>query len=200
MQNNELAERVLGNVTQAVANLRDCKEFSYLMPEVRVNIVYALPGAKNGKQVAAIEGRITVVNGYPHASGLPKWGASDHMARLVIEARKHNKNINAGINFKCDKQIIKVVKEYARENKLKFGWIDRTKEPGEAADVDGMSIPWKVKYLIEQNGAVPDLFYEGDGWGKEPLFFALGVDALAVVEVAKEIAALYKKYITRTSR
>jgi hydroxymethylpyrimidine/phosphomethylpyrimidine kinase len=197
MRNKDLATNILGNVTQAVANLQACKDFSNLMPEVRVNIVYALPGAKSGKEVAAIEGRITVVNGYPHASGLPKWGASDHMARLVIEARKHNKNINAGINFKCDKGIIRVVKEYARANKLKYGWIDRTKEPDEAADIDGMSIPWKVKYLIEQNGAVPDLFYEGDGWGKEPLFFALGLDALAVVETAIQIAGLYKKKVVR---
>jgi len=197
MRNKRLAEEVLGNVAQAIINLETCKDFASLMPEVRVNIVHALPGAKSGKEVAAIDGRITVVNGYPHASGLPKWGASDHMARLVIEARKHNKNVNAGINFKCDKLIIKVVKEYARENKLRFGWIDRTREPDEAAGIDGMSIPWKVKYLIEQNGAVPDLFYEGDGWGKEPLFFALGADALEVVETAKKIAAKYKTSVVR---
>jgi predicted fused transcriptional regulator/phosphomethylpyrimidine kinase len=82
---------------------------------------------------------------------------------------------------------------------LKYGWIDRTREPDEAADIDGMSIPWKVKYLIEQNGAVPDLFYEGDGWGKEPLFFALGPDALAVVETAIQIAALYERKVVRKS-
>ncbi|MBN1374626.1 MAG: phosphomethylpyrimidine kinase [Dehalococcoidia bacterium] len=195
MRNKEMAEKILGNVTQAMDNLRKCKDFACLMPEVRVNIVYAMPGAKTGKQVAAIEGRITVVNGFPYASGLPKWGASDHMARLVIEARKYNKSVNAGINFKCDKTIIKIVKEYARGKKLRFGWIDRTREPDDAADIDGMSIPWKVKYLIEQNGAVPDLFYEGDGWGKEPLFFALGSDALSVASVAGEIAAKYKKAI-----
>lgn len=193
MSNKELAEKILGNVTQAMAELRKCKDFAYLMPEVRVNIVYAMPAAKSGREVAGIEGRITVVNGYPHASGLPKWGASDHMARLVIEARKYNNSINAGINFKCDKTIIEIVKKYAIENKLRFGWIDRTKEPDEAADIDGMSIPWKVKYLIEQNGSVPELFYEGDGWGKEPLFFALGADALYVVAIAVEIAAKYKK-------
>jgi hydroxymethylpyrimidine/phosphomethylpyrimidine kinase len=188
-----LAESVLGNVALAVGNLESCKDFAYLMPEVRVNIVYALPGAKDGKEVAAIDGRITVVNGYPHASGLPRFGASDHMARMIIEARRHNKDVNAGINFKCDKSIIPVVKQYARENKLKFGWIDRTKEPDEAAEVDGMSIPWKMKYLEKQNGAVPDLFYEGDGWGKEPLFFALGTDAIDVVRIAKQIAGKYKK-------
>ena len=193
MARKSLRQTVLGNVAEAVVDLESCKDFAALMPEVRVNVVYALPEAKTRKDVAGIDGRITVVNRYPHASGMPKWGPSDHMSRLVIEARRHNKNVNAGINFKCDKGIIKVVKEYARENKLKFGWIDRTKEPDEAADIDGMSIPWKVDYLVKQNGAVPDLFYEGDGWGKEPLFFALGVDAVEVVKTAKRIAAKYRK-------
>jgi hydroxymethylpyrimidine/phosphomethylpyrimidine kinase len=186
-------DKIMGNLARAVNTLQKCREFALLMPEVRVNVVHAKPGAMDGKEVAAIEGRITVVNGYPHPSGMPKWGASDHMARMIIEARRYNPDINAGINFKCDKGIINMVKKYAKENRLLFGWIDRTKEPGEASEIDGMSIPWKMKYLVQQNGKVPVLFYEGDGWGKEPLFFALGNDAEAVVKMAIEIARKYKK-------
>jgi hydroxymethylpyrimidine/phosphomethylpyrimidine kinase len=163
------------------------------MPEVRVNVVYALPAAKSGKEVAAIDGRITVVNGYPFASGLPRWGASDHMARLIIEARKYDPGINAGINFKCDGPIINVVQQYAKDKGLKFAWIDRTKEPAEVSRADGSSMPWKIRHLVDQNGKVPDIFYEGDGWGKEPLFVVLGVDAVGVVKRAIEIARLYKK-------
>jgi len=190
MPKKEMAERVMGNLCLAVNNLQRCREFSMLMPEVRVNIVYALPGARSSREVAAIDGRITVVNGYPHASGLPRWGASDHMARLVIEARKHRPEFNAGINFKCDDRIIAVVKKYAREKKLLFGWIDRTMEPDEASKIDGSSMPWKIKHLVGRYGRVPDLFYEGDGWGKEPLFMTLGSDALSVVRTAIEIARL----------
>lgn len=195
MTKKERAEKIMGNLAQAVVTLQKCKDFSLLMPEVRVNVVYALPDAADGRQVAAIDGRITVVNGFPHASGLPAWGVSDHMARLVIEARKHNSEFNAGINFKCDKGIIAVVKKYARDNKLPYGWIDRTKEPDSAAEMDGMSIPWKVEYLVKQNGKVPVLFYEGEGWGKEPLFFALGKDAMTVVKMAMEIAHRYKQTV-----
>jgi len=190
MPKKEMAERVMGNLCLAVNNLQRCREFSRLMPEVRVNIVYALPGARSSREVVAIDGRITVVNGYPLASGLPRWGASDHMARLVIEARKHRPEFNAGINFKCDDRIIAVVKKYAREKKLLFGWIDRTMEPDEASKIDGSSMPWKIKHLVGRYGRVPDLFYEGDGWGKEPLFMTLGSDALSVVRTAIEIARL----------
>ncbi len=186
---------ILGNLTQAVNDLQCCREFSLLMPEVRVNIVYARPRARNGNDVAAVDGRITMVNGYPHASGLPGWGTSDHMARLIIEVRKYNPEVNAGINFKCDKQIIAVVKRFAAENKLAFGWIDRTREPQKVSAVDGSSMPWKIAQLAARTGRVPDLFYEGDGWGKEPLFVALGRDAQGVARTAIKIAKLYKRMI-----
>ena len=193
MKKRGIAERILGNLAQAVNNLQGCREFSLLMPEVRVNVVYALPGAKSGREVAAIDGRITVVRGYPYASGSPAWGASDHMARLIIEARKYSAGINAGINFKCDDEIIKVVIMYARDNKLVFGWIDRTREPADVSAKDGSSMPWKVKQLVDQSGRLPDVFYEGDGWGKEPLFVILGIDAVGVVKTAIDIARKYKR-------
>ena len=193
MNKRDIAEKILGNLAQAVNNLQGCREFSLLMPEVRVNVVYALPGAKSGKEVAAIDGRITVVRGYPFASGSPAWGASDHMARLIIEARRYSAGINAGINFKCDSEIIKVVRMFARDNKLVFGWIDRKREPAEVSAKDGSSMPWKVKQLVDQSGRLPDVFYEGDGWGKEPLFVILGIDAVSVVRTVMDIAGKYKR-------
>ena len=184
---------VLGNLACAVAMLQNCAQFSLLMPEVRVNLAYALPGAKTPDEVAAVDGRITVVRGFPYASGLPRWGASDHMARLIIEVRKHDPRINAGINFKCDATAIEVVQKYCSERGILFGWIDRTKEPAEVAEKDRSSMPWKVNQLVTRSGGVPRLFYEGEGWGKEPLFVALGSDAVEVASIAIEIAQRYQQ-------
>jgi len=189
------SQLVMGNLVAAVTLLEQSADFPLLMPEVRVNIVHALPGAKSVDEVAAIDGRITVVNGWPRASGLPRWGASDHMARLIIEVQKYDKNINAGINFKCDKEIIDVVKEYSRQKDLTFSFVDRTNEPPEFADQDKSSMPWIVKQVITPCG-VARLFYEGDGWGKEPLFFTIGRDAVEVARMAIDIAKLYHKKMT----
>lgn len=186
-------EMVLGNLVSAVGMLESSGEFTQLIPEVRVNLVYALPEAKTPQEVAAVEGRITALRGLPHASGMPRLGASDHMARLIIEIRKYDPSINAGINFKCDKLAIEVVKQYCSEKDLLFGWIDRTKEPPEVAQKDGASMPWKIKQLVESSGGVPRLFYEGEGWGKEPLFVALGKDAVEVSNIAIEIARRYQR-------
>jgi len=186
------AEIILGNIVHAVEMLENCREFSLLIPEVRVNLVYALPGAKTPDEVAAVDGRITVVRGSPYASGMPRWGASDHMARLIIEVRKHDSTINAGINFRCDTITTEVVQAYCSEYNVLFGRIDRTKEPAEVTEQDGLSMPWKIEQLTTNFGGVPRLFYEGEGWGKEPLFVALGNDAIEVAGIAIEIAQRYQ--------
>ena len=191
--NNKQAEMVLGNLSSAVEMLQNCAEFALLMPEVRVNLTYALPEAKTSDEVAAVDGRITVVRGLPHASGLPRWGASDHMARLIIEVRKYDPTINAGINFKCDATVIEIAQKYCAEKGILFGWIDRTKEPAEVAEQDRSSMPWKIKQLATNCGGIPKLFYEGEGWGKEPLFVALGSDAVEVAGIAIETARRYQQ-------
>ena len=193
MNNTKQAEKVLGNLVCAVEMLQNCPEFSSLVPEVRVNLAYALPGAKTSDEVAAVDGRITVVRGLPYAPGLPRWGASDHMARLVIEVRKYDSTINAGINFKCDAIVIDIVQKYCSEQGILFGWIDRTKEPEKVAEQDRSSMPWKIKQLETNYGGIPKLFYEGEGWGKEPLFVAIGSDAVEVAGIAIEIALRYQQ-------
>jgi len=188
LSTNQQEDMILGNLARATAMLQESAEFALLMPEVRVNLVYALPDARTGKDVAAIDGRITVVRGFPYASGLPTWGGSDHMARLIIESRKYDPGINAGINFKCDADVIEVMKQYCSEKKFLFGWIDRTNEPAEVMARDRSSMPWKIKQLVDSSGGVPKLFYEGEGWGKEPLSVALGGTAVEVASIAIEIA------------
>ncbi len=186
-------DTVLGNIVRATNMLRDCPEFSLLIPEVRVNLVYALPDPESPRDVAAIEGRITAVRGVPHASGMPEFGASDHMARLIIQVKESQPEIRAGINFKCDDKIIGVVKAYCAEKGFSFGDIDRTAEPAEVAGTDGSSMPWKIAQLIHRFGAVPRLFYEGDGWGKEPLFVAIGRSAVEVADIATDIARRFAR-------
>jgi len=169
MNNQQEKESILGNMAAALDTLEGCAEFARLIPEVRVNLVYALPEARTREDVAAVDGRITAVRGGPRAAGLPVFGASDHMARLIIEARKYDRSVNAGINFKCDRTIIEIVREYCAEKGLRTGWIDRSKEPAAVIERDGSSMPWKIAELVGSSGGLPRLFYEGEGWGQEPL-------------------------------
>lgn len=186
-------EAILGNLVTALHILEKCAAFSALVPEVRTNLAYALTDARTPQEVAAIPGRITMVRGYPYASAAPNWGVSDHLARRIIEARKYDRHINAIINFKYDERVVSVVQAYCQEKGFLFGWIDRSQEPEELLRHDQASMPWKVKQLFSQHGAMPRIYYEGPGWGKEPLFLAHGEDATEVVATVIEIARRCKE-------
>jgi len=60
-----------GKMALALDLIERCSEFTALIPEVRTNLVYTLPNAKTRDDVLAVEGRISVVNGLPHAAGKP---------------------------------------------------------------------------------------------------------------------------------
>ena len=183
-------------LTGAVALLEGCREFAALVPEVRVNIVYAPDGADDPNQVLGVDGRITVVAGKPKASGPIRPGVSDHMARLVVETHKFDPTIRAGLDFRWNEAIFEYVQGYCAANGLALGCIDRTVEPKELIGKDKGSIPWKVKHLVEACGKVPPVFYESRGWGKEPLFFLVGPDpagvAVRAIDIAKGLTSWVK--------
>jgi hydroxymethylpyrimidine/phosphomethylpyrimidine kinase len=186
------AEAILGNLVMALHMLEDCAEFSALIPEVRTNIAYALADAQTPQEVAAFPGRITVIRVYPHAVAAPNWGASDHLARRIIESRKYDKGVNAIMNFRFDEKILRTVQEYCQREEMLFGWLDRSEEPAEVSKRDQASMPWKVEQLFLKYHAMPRIYYEGPGLGKEPLFLVQGKDAVEVVSIAVEIARRYK--------
>ena len=96
--------------------------------------------------------------------------------------------IRGGINFRCDSKVKTIVKEHCAEKEILWGVIDRAVEPQEIVSTDGVSIPWKIRYLVERYGCMPRVFYENEALGKEPLFFVLGNDVIEAVGMAIEIA------------
>lgn len=187
-------DTILGNLVRAVHILESSEHFGLLIPEVRVNIVYSMENASRPADVAGIDGRITLVNGRVRAAGYPRFGASDHMARLIIEVRKYDRRYRAGINFAWTSEISNFLEEYCEKKGWDYAGIDRKMEPEEFSLIEGRSMPWKVKALVEKCGKVPRVFYEGPGLGKEPLTVLLGKDA---VEVATEAAEIAKQYALR---
>ncbi len=181
-----------GRMSIALNIIEGCQEFAALIPEVRTNLVYARPGAKTRFEVLAIDGRITVVNGLPHAAGKPRFGASSHMARLIVEIGKRDPSIRAGIDFANDPKLAKWLEGYCKTKGWTFSMIDRRNEPEEIKEAEGASMPWKVAEAIRAaGGCVPKIFYETGAVGKEPVSALVGRDPIEVAEQACEIARLY---------
>ncbi len=182
-----------GKMALALDLIEGCSEFAALIPEVRTNLVYALPNAKTRDDVLAVEGRITVVNGLPHAAGKPKFGASSHMARLLIELRKTDASLRAGINFASNPALARWLEDYCRPKGWVFSVIDRRNEPEEIKETEGASMPWKVQAVIEAaGGEAPKVFYETGAIGKEPVSVLIGLDPIEVAEEICEIARRYR--------
>ena len=183
---------LLADMIIALEKLEGCKELISLIPEVRMNLVYAKKRAKTPEEVLAIDGRITVVNGMPRASGRPKFGASSHMARLIIELNKFDPSIRAGINFASNPPLMKWLKTYCKSKGWVFGVIDREKEPAEVIEKEGASMPWKIAELVKSSGnKAPKIFYETEALGKEPLSVMIGEDPKGIAEQICEIARSY---------
>ncbi|MFB0566911.1 MAG: thiamine-phosphate synthase family protein [Candidatus Aminicenantaceae bacterium] len=183
-----------GKICKGIEYIESCREFASLMPEVRSNLVFAAKNAKTPDNVIGIDGRVTLVKGVPHAAGRPKFGASSHMARLVIELGKFDPSIRSGINFISNPSLLNWLKEYCRTKGWIFSTIDRSNEPKEVTEKERSSMAWKVREVLKKTGGkVPKVFCEMGAVGKEDLTVLVGEDPVEVAREVCEIARLYEQ-------
>lgn len=186
---DEMVERM----REAVERLEECKEFAAIIPEVRTNIVYAKPDAKGPDDVLAVDGRMTVVDGMPHASGRVRSGASSHMARLVIELNKTDSSIRAGMNFASNPNLVEFLEGYCETRKWTLSVVDRANEPDAIRREEGTSMSWKAKEAVRvAGGSVPKILYEMPSPGKEAVTVIVGEDPVGIADEVCKIARLYR--------
>jgi hydroxymethylpyrimidine/phosphomethylpyrimidine kinase len=186
---------VLGKLVIALQKLSEIEDFDDLMPEVRINLAYSISNPHNSTDIAAIPGRITAVNGRAFFASPPKFGASDHMARNILEYIKYNDKIRAGLNFKYTEELVGWLKGFCEREGLNLSIVDRNKEPKEVSEVDGSSIPWKIKEAVRLvSNKVPEIIVEGPAMGKEPLILLTGEDPIKVVDLLIKIYDAWKIY------
>ncbi|WP_319538830.1 thiamine-phosphate synthase family protein [uncultured Methanospirillum sp.] len=194
---DELVE-LYGYFSLALEKIEQCREFGLLIPEVRTNLVYARKSARTRDDVLAVDGRITVVNGMPHAAGRPRLGASSHMARLIIELAKVDPSYRAGIDFMNNPEFAIWLKDYCASKGWAFSVIDRSNEPEEVKEKECGSMPWKVAEAVRACGGVaPKVFYETGAVGKEPVTVLVGKNPIEVVDQVIELA---HQYLTEKSK
>lgn len=175
------------NIEKAIEILQKSEEFAGFIPEVRSNIVMAREHAANITDVAGIPGRITTVHGKAKAFTKPEFGASSHMARLVLSMMKHDPAKRSAMNLIYNSKII----EICRKLGLKISFYDRRDEPEAVQQVEGGTISWGVKTAIKKIGDVPDVIYHKGAWGKEPSISLIGETAVDVAKMAVCISKLY---------
>lgn len=180
--NNAEMYAVLENVKEAVGILHRCKHFAAMIPEVGCNIAMALSGAISVSDVAAVTGRIVRVKGTPRVVGDVEFGASSHVARIILAAMKYDSISRAAVNIRYSEDIVGICRELG----LEISSFSREEEPEHTHTMD-----WGTTYSIESYGSVPDIIYDKGGIGKEPMIRVLGHSAIEVAETAVKIAEIH---------
>ncbi|MEA3255118.1 MAG: bifunctional hydroxymethylpyrimidine kinase/phosphomethylpyrimidine kinase [Candidatus Altiarchaeota archaeon] len=174
---------VVGEIERAVERFMASRCSYRLMPEVGVNIVMALPGAKVIGEVAGVSGRLVRDRNKVVPVGDIDFGSSSHMARVVLTAMKSDPENRAALNICFSEEILSVCEKL----NLSIGGFERGKQPG-----DTTTMEWGVSEAIKKSGGIPDIIYDRGAVGKEAMIRILGKNAGEVVDIALRIGGLLR--------
>ncbi len=178
---------VLSSVEEALRELlRNSSKVAEIVPEVGMNLVMSVPPqyVRGIEDVAGVSGRIVKFENGVKVVGPVRFGASSHLARLIIETLRRDPEVRAALNIKFDEGFIKRAVELG----YSVVFVDRLKEPEEVRRVEGSSLKWVVDEAFKMAGRTPDIIYDKGCLGKEAMIRILGRDALEVVRKLINIA------------
>lgn len=149
-----------------------------LVPEIRTNLGYALPGAENAGDVAAVPGRISQVGDRLVSTIEPAFGASQHVAAVILAAMKNNPEFRSGMAIRYNQRIL----DACVKTGLKITSFSRADEPKDVKEKEGSSLAYGVDAAIKNFSGMPDLVYDEGEVGKEPVIRVLGKNPMDVIE------------------
>jgi len=166
---------VLSNVAAAVQRLSSLEGLAELLPEVGTNIGMAIADAASVQDIAAVDGRIVRTRSGIRA-GCVAFGASDHIARLILAMMERDSACRSALNLRYSPAILKACSLLG----MSISSFDRAKEPaGEA------TMSWGVREA--SRAFLPEVIYDLGAVGKEPMVRIFGRTAVEVAENVKRI-------------
>jgi hydroxymethylpyrimidine/phosphomethylpyrimidine kinase len=175
--------KVIEALHAAIAALQGEARIGEIIPEVSSNLGYAIPFAQARRDVAAFPGRIVRLRDTIAAIDAPAFGASQHIASIILTVMQHDPSFRAAMNIRYSPAILKACEARG----FSILGFDRRKEPQGVRAEEGHSLAWGVEDAVEKTGTVPDVIYDEGGWGKEPMIRILGRDPGEVVRKVIEI-------------
>ncbi|MCZ6541200.1 MAG: bifunctional hydroxymethylpyrimidine kinase/phosphomethylpyrimidine kinase [Nitrospinae bacterium] len=187
--------QVIQGLSAAVEMLKQ-NRIGMLIPEVQSNIGVGLPDALGTEDVAAIPGRIVKNGNDIFTVAAPQFGASQHVAKIVLTAMQFDPTIRAVMNIKFTDPILKA----CRKLKFKIASFDRAKEPKNVKQQEGSSLEWGTHKAITDCGTVPDIIYDLGGQGKEEMIRVLACDIGELVDKVLRIHRQVAAHVHQSGR
>jgi hydroxymethylpyrimidine/phosphomethylpyrimidine kinase len=169
----------LGAAFEALQGL----DFAPLVPEVQSNLACALPGAEDPADVAAFPGRIVRVGRRIAAPAAPAFGASQHVARIVLTVMRYDPEHRACLNIRYGPDILARLEEAG----CAVAAFDRRQEPPDVKAREGATLEWGTDVALREANRVPDAIADQGGAGKEPMIRLLGRTPGEIVEKLRRL-------------
>ena len=151
-----------------------------LIPEVLSNLAFAKKNPKSIRDVIAVEGRITKIKGLPTPASKPAWGASKHLATILLKMSEKAPSIRSVINIKYDNNVDKAVRSLG----MKIAYV------GPSDENDDESIANLIYSVFSED---IDCVAHLGGKGIEPILYVFGKDPVEVVKKVIEIGRKYRE-------
>ncbi|MGD2269433.1 MAG: bifunctional hydroxymethylpyrimidine kinase/phosphomethylpyrimidine kinase [Desulfobacterales bacterium] len=170
-------ESVLAELNKALDFLIH-KQLGSIIPEVRSNLGYALPGAQEYQEIAGFPGRISQIGDRVFAYRPAEFGASRHIARVILAAMKHKPELRSAMNIRFNQDILAACRKLG----LQMASFDRSREPQDVKGREGSTLEWGTSAALQGMEGLPDLVYDKGEVGKEPMIRILGKNPMEVVQ------------------
>jgi hydroxymethylpyrimidine kinase/phosphomethylpyrimidine kinase len=181
---------VIEALQQAIAALKGEANIGGIIPEVSSNLGYAIPNAHTKADVAAFPGRIIRIGTGIAQINAPAFGASQHIASIILTVMKHDSSFRSAMNIRYSPAMLEACKEQG----FSVLGFDRAKEPPEVMKKEGHSLAWGVEAVLKKVDEIPDAIYDEGGRGKEPMIRILGKDPK---EVVQKVIVINRRYHDR---
>lgn len=171
---------VLDALRQAARRLANMPGLAALVPEVSMNLALAAPWPAAIGDVAAFAGRITRGrDGSVYIPAGPAFGASSHMAKVVLAAAAVVPGVACAVNVRSNRRTLEALSRAG----LTAAWFDRADEPREVKEREGSTLEWGTHAALSAHPdpASVDAVCDPGEAGKEPMIRLLGRDAQDVL-------------------
>jgi predicted fused transcriptional regulator/phosphomethylpyrimidine kinase len=151
----------------------DPKRISHVMPAVGLNIASCNKGSRDSSEVAAFPGKISIVNDKLRHHETPSFGASSHLANLLLQAHIMNEAKTSIININPINEAGKV-----DEKKIK-----------QMCEQLGYSFALANKGKISGSHNKLDVILDKGDFGWEPSMYILAHNPLELIDRTHQIVA-----------
>jgi predicted fused transcriptional regulator/phosphomethylpyrimidine kinase/predicted transcriptional regulator len=169
------------HVAEAVRLVEGSSTFVRIMPEVSVNIAYAPEGASSIHEIVAVPGRIVKVRGTARSFMKPEYGASTHVANVLLALMSYDRSVRACMNVRYDEKMRRAL------HKLKMHPLLL----GEESVKRDSEIMAPLRLALRHSAGPVTAVVDPGGPGLEAGLYLFARDALGVVQLGLQVARAY---------